>query len=215
MWFGLLTLTGISIFGLTRINSALQPLDVHSQRTATRLERLWKMALVSMRDHKYIPAEKALLTILRIDHKNAPAYNRLGILYAKQQNFDDSIECFEIASSIDRKPSSLHNLGLIYYETKQYDKAAAAFEKALSQEPLAVRYIALAKAQQQLGQPDAMIDSLEKAVELEPNPQTYQLLIEGYKHVGRHQKAQALTQKLKTLIIRHHENRIRQPRRVA
>ncbi len=45
--------------------------------------------------------EKALLTILKIDEKNAAAYNRLGILYAKQKEFRDAIDCFEIASSIE------------------------------------------------------------------------------------------------------------------
>jgi tetratricopeptide (TPR) repeat protein len=73
---------------------------------------------------------KSLLTILKIDEKNAAAYNRLGILYAKQREYKDAIDCFEIASSIEPSASSLHNLGLIYYETENYQKAATAFEQA-------------------------------------------------------------------------------------
>ena len=50
-----------------------------------------------MRERKPLRAEKALLAILKIDEKNAAAYNRLGILYAKGQKFDEAIECFEKA----------------------------------------------------------------------------------------------------------------------
>src|SRR3546814_15151262 len=76
-----------------------------------------------MRENRFLRAEKALLTILKIDERNAAAYNRLGILYAKQKEYRDAIDCFEIASSIEPTASSLHNLGLIYYETENYDKA--------------------------------------------------------------------------------------------
>ena len=98
---------------------------------------------------KYLRAEKALLTILRVDEKNATAYNRLGILYAKQKAYKDAIECFEIAQSLEPSASSLHNVGLIYYETENYEKASLAFEQALEMEDdLAARYIAYAKVQE-------------------------------------------------------------------
>ena len=85
------------------------------QKISEKLDRLWDVAQESLRDKKYLRAEKALLTILRIDERNATAYNRLGILYAKQQAFKDAIECFEIAQSLAPSASSLHNVGLIYY----------------------------------------------------------------------------------------------------
>jgi tetratricopeptide (TPR) repeat protein len=120
--------------------------------------------------------KKHLLTILKIDEKNAAAYNRLGILYAKQREYKDAIDCFEIASSIEPSASSLHNLGLIYYETENYQKAATAFEQALKLEDgLAARHIAYAKVQEKLGNDKLLIQELEKASELEPNPETYTL----------------------------------------
>src|SRR5690349_8446655 len=142
-------------------------------RISDKLDRLWDIAQESLRDKKYLRAEKALLTILRVDERNATAYNRLGILYAKQQAYSDAIECFEIAQSLEPSASSLHNVGLIYYETKQYEKAALAFEQALNMEDdLSSRYIAYAKVQEKLGDNKKMIANLEKAVELEPNPQS-------------------------------------------
>ena len=39
-----------------------------------------------MRENRFLRAEKALLTILKIDEKNAAAYNRLGILTPNKKN---------------------------------------------------------------------------------------------------------------------------------
>ena len=85
--------------------------------SSVQVKKLWGIAQTSMRERKPLRAEKALLTILKLDEKNAAAYNRLGILYAKGQKFDEAIECFEIAQSLDENASSLHNVGLIYLET--------------------------------------------------------------------------------------------------
>ncbi len=150
-------------------------------KISEKLDQLWRIAQESLRDNKYLRAEKALLTILRVDEKNATAYNRLGILYAKQRAYKDAIECFEIAQSLEPSASSLHNVGLIYYETEDYVKAALAFEQALEMEDnLPARYIAYAKVQEKLGNTKKMIHALEKAVKLESTPQTLTTLAEAY-----------------------------------
>jgi len=155
-----------------------------------------------MRENRFLRAEKALLTILKIDEKNAAAYNRLGILYAKQKEYKDAIDCFEIASSIETTPSSLHNLGLIYYETENYDKAATAFEQALKlEDDLAARHIAYAKVQEKLGNQKLMFQELEKAVELEPIKESLTLLHRAYMSHGRIEDAEALEKKLKRLVV--------------
>ena len=160
------------------------------QRLSGKLDKLWGIAQESLRERKYLRAEKALLTILRVDERNATAYNRLGILYAKQQAYSDAIECFEIAQSLEPSASSLHNVGLIYYETAHYDKALLAFEQALAMEgDLAARHIAYAKVQEKLGHNKRMIESLERAVELEPSVQSYNVLVDAYERVGEPTKA--------------------------
>src|SRR5476651_653293 len=171
---------------------AYQNLNVHdddfanvSRKVGDRVGKLWDIAHQGMRENRFLRAEKALLTILKIDDKNAAAYNRLGILYAKQKEFRDAIDCFEIASSIEATPSSLHNLGLIYYETENYEKAAIAFEHALKlEDELAARHIAYAKVQEKLGNDKLMLRELERAVELEPNKETFHLLIKAYEERG-------------------------------
>src|SRR5438270_5156291 len=160
-------------------------LVVIPRRIGDRLTRLWDIAYQGMRENRFLRAEKALLTILKIDEKNAAAYNRLGILYAKQREYKDAIDCFEIASSIEPNASSLHNLGLIYYETENYDKAATAFEQALKlEDSLAARHIAYAKVQEKLGNDKLMLQELEKASQLEPNRETYSLLSKAYESRG-------------------------------
>ena len=182
-----------------------------------KLDRLWEIAQESLRDKKYLRAEKALLTILRVDERNATAYNRLGILYAKQQAYTDAIECFEIAQSLEPSASSLHNVGLIYYETGQYDKAALAFEQALAmEEDLAARHIAYAKVQEKLGHNKRMIASLERAVELEKNPQTLTILADAYERTGQNELSVNLREQAAKMIIPQGQpKRVKQPRRVV
>ena len=171
-------------------------------KISEKLDQLWGIAQESLRENKYLRAEKALLTILRVDQKNATAYNRLGILYAKQRAYRDAIECFEIAQSIEPSASSLHNVGLIYFETGDYDKAALAFEQAIElEDDLAARYIAYAKTQEKLNNSKKMIHALEKAVELEPIPQTLTVLAEAYEKIDQLELATSLREKAARMLV--------------
>jgi tetratricopeptide (TPR) repeat protein len=186
-----------------------------SRKVGDRLGKLWDIAHQGMRENRFLRAEKALLTILKIDEKNAAAYNRLGILYAKQKEYRDAIDCFEIASSIEATASSLHNLGLIYYETENYEKAAVAFEQALSLEDnLAARHVAYAKVQEKLGNDKLMFQELEKAAQLEPNRETFMLLYKAYKANGMDSEADTIAGKVKKLKAPARAKRILRPRRV-
>lgn len=187
-----------------------------SSKLSDKLDQLWSIAQTSLQDRKYLRAEKALLTILRVDERNASAYNRLGILYAKQQQYKEAIECFEIAQSLEPSASSLHNVGLIYFETKNYEKAALAFEQALSMDnEHAARHIAYAKVQEKLNNNKKMIDALERAVELDPIPQTLTILADAYDRTGETQLALNLRERAAKMIIPQAQNKVKQPRRVV
>lgn len=186
-------------------------------KLSDKLNQLWTIAQESLQTKKYLRAEKALLTILRVDERNASAYNRLGILYAKQKSFKDAIECFEIAQSLETSASSLHNVGLIYFETHNYDKAALAFEQAIAIDgDLASRHIAYAKVQEKLGNEKKMVESLEKAVELDPIPQTLNILADAYERIGQTDLSLKLREKAAKMIIPQGQpRRVQQPRRVV
>jgi tetratricopeptide (TPR) repeat protein len=188
-----------------------------SRKIGGRLGKLWDIAHQGMRENRMLRAEKALLTILKIDERNAAAYNRLGILYAKQREYRDAIDCFEIASSIEASPSSLHNLGLIYYETENYEKAAIAFEQALKlEDTLAARHVAYAKVQEKLGNEKLMFQSLERAVELEPSRESYQLLHKAYLERGMQAEADMIDEKLNRVVTSSAKpQRLKRPPRVV
>lgn len=186
-------------------------------KLSDKLDQLWSIAQTSLQDRKYLRAEKALLTILRVDERNASAYNRLGILYAKQTQYKEAIECFEIAQSLEPSASSLHNVGLIYYETQTYEKAALAFEQALAiDNELASRHIAYAKVQEKLGNDRKMIDSLERAIHLDPIPQTLSILADAYDRIGEEALALDLRERAAKMIIPQGQpKQVKQPRRVV
>jgi len=216
----MLELILILAFGLLAVRSTKirdEELSVIPRRISDKLGKLWDIAHQGMRENRFLRAEKALLTILKIDERNAAAYNRLGILYAKQKEYKDAIDCFEIASSIESTPSSLHNLGLIYFETENYEKAAIAFEQALKLEDnFAARHIAYAKVQEKLGNHKLMLQELERAATLEPNKETYSILLKAYEDMGLAAEADQLKDRLKKLIIPVGKpKRVLRPRRVV
>src|SRR5574338_429921 len=195
----------VGIFGLLAFHNTKTHDDEFlgaSRKIGDRMGKLWDIAHQGMRENRLLRAEKALLTILKIDERNAAAYNRLGILYAKQKEYRDAIDCFEIASSIEASPSSLHNLGLIYYETEHYDKAAIAFEQALKlEDDLAARHVAYAKVQEKLGNDKLMFQSLEKAIELEPNKESLTLLYKAHLSRDNLEEADKIQKLLDKLVV--------------
>lgn len=215
--YELALLVGFGILAIRGTKLKEEDLSLVTRKISDKLGQLWDIAHQGMRENRFLRAEKALLTILKIDEKNAAAYNRLGILYAKQKEYKDAIDCFEIASSIEPTASSLHNLGLIYYETENYPKASTAFEQALKLEgDLAARHIAYAKVQEKMGNSKLMIQELETAVELEPNKESYVLLMNSYRSGGQNEQADALEQKINKLILpAGSPKRIVRPKRVV
>ncbi|HEX6416468.1 MAG TPA: tetratricopeptide repeat protein [Candidatus Saccharimonadales bacterium] len=214
---GMLLLMALGVWAIMRRQTISEVTADIPLKISEKLDQLWDVAQDSLREKKYLRAEKALLTILRVDERNATAYNRLGILYAKQQAFKDAIECFEIAQSLEPSASSLHNVGLIYYETGNYDKAALAFEQALAMEnDLAARHIAYAKVQEKMGHNKKMIEALERAVELDPIPQTLNILADAYERNNQVELATDLREKAAKLLIPPGQpKKIRQVRRVV
>lgn len=189
---GLLTLTVFSSIAFTVIKHQKRPTTREvalPPKTNKKLKQLWSITNKAIKGKKYLAAEKALISILKIDHKNSAAYNRLGIVYAKQKNLEDAQECFEIASTLAPSPSNLHNLGLIYYELRKYEKAAIAFERAIDLEPSTSRYIAYAKSFQKMNNMRQVIDTLEKALNHEEHPEVLSMLSEAYIIIGNDRAA--------------------------
>lgn len=180
--------------------------EIKSPKYTAQMKKLWQIAQTSMKERKPFKAEKALLTILKFDEKNAAAYNRLGILYAKSQKYDEAAECFEIAQSLDNNPASIHNAGLIYYETGAYEKAELAFQQAISLEgDVPARYIALAKAEEKLGKRKKAIEALENAYELDPKVTTLHQMLRIYEDMDDMEGATAMSARIEAQIAKENE----------
>ena len=189
--------------------------DRRPSKIADQLDKLWDISQKSIREKHYLKAEKALLTILRADEKDARAYDRLGILYAKQQQYNDAIECFEIAQSLQPSASSLHNVGLIYYEIGKNDKALLAFEQAIRIESdVASRHVAYAKVLEAVGDHKKVIEELEIAVRLDQNPQSVMLLVDALVRDGQTERADKLRKIADKMTGEGNRQRIKQPAKV-
>ena len=189
------------IFFEPKIEARLKKTAPENKNFDAQMKKLWDIAKVSMKERKTLRAEKALLTILKFDETNAAAYNRLGILYAKSQNYDEAIECFEIAQSLDSNPSSLHNVGLIYLETGAYEKASMAFQQALKLEgDVPARFIALAKSEEKLGHRKAAVEALESAYALDHSISTLRHILSIYEDIGDAENIQIVTARIEQQV---------------
>ena len=181
-----------------------------------QLNKLWRASKARIKQGRLPQAERALLTILKLDRTNAAAYNRIGLVYAAQKEYNDAVDCFEIASTIDRSPSSLNNLGHIYFETEQYEKAAIAFKKAIDlDDKLAARYLSYAKALQRLGRETEVLTAIEQAAQLEPTQETLQALFEAYLKLDMPDKALEVQAQIKNLPKSRQKQAKRPARTVA
>ena len=177
-----------------------------SPKYTAQMKKLWQIAQTAMKERKPFKAEKALLTILKFDEKNAAAYNRLGILYAKSKKYDEAVECFEIAQSLDNNPASIHNVGLIYLETGAYEKAEMAFSQAIELEgDVPSLYIALAKAEEKLGKFKKAIASLENSYELDPNVSTLRQMLAIYEKTNDAEAITAMAARIEAQIVKDNE----------
>ena len=187
-----------------------------SPKHVAQMKKLWQVATQAMKERKPFRAEKALLTILKFDEKNAAAYNRLGILYAKGERYTEAVECFEIAQSLDNNPASIHNAGLIYLEIGAYEKAAMAFQQAIELEgDVPARYVALAKAEEKLGNYKKAIDALESAYELDPSVTMLRQILAIYEANGDTEAAMATTARIEEQIMRDNDAKKKRSRKLA
>ena len=190
--------------------------EVRSPKYDAQMKKLWQVAQTSMKERKPFRAEKALLTILKFDEKNAAAYNRLGILYAKSQRYAEAVECFEIAQSLDNNPASIHNAGLIYLETGEYEKAEMAFMQAIDLEgDVPARYIALAKAEEKLGSYRKAVEALENAYELDPSVSILRQILAIYETTGDAEAVTATTARIEEQITKDNAAKSRKTLRTA
>lgn len=186
---------GLVVLALvTSSNRTVQ--DVSTPKETQNIKRLWKYVDDMVAKQRFQAAEKALLQILKQDHRNTAAYNRLGMLYVKQAQYDDAIACFDIASSLAPSVSSLYNLGLVHFQNGNYTQAALAMEKVIDLEPTTKRLMVFAKIQQHLNNHKKVIEAIQQVVELDPNQRNLEYLAESYENAKQPKKAEEVRRQI-------------------
>ena len=97
----------------------------------------------------------------------------LGIIYLKQQNFEQAAE--QLQKALEEQPSTdlLNNLGVAYMGIQKYDRAETYFQQVLQQQPgLAGCYKNLALLYQQTSRTNEAIAAFEKYCSLNPKDTT-------------------------------------------
>ena len=180
----------LAAFAAWLINKPIELEDSNTELVQGHLKRLWQDAYQNLNQNNVARAERSLLALLKIDEKNVSAYNRLGIIYARQGLKKEAIDCFEISNGLASNSGSLHNLALVYFHDKQYKKAARAFEVAIEKDPKnPFRYVALAKTLEKMGDTKSAIKELEKAHRVDPGGSASILLEQSYRQVGQEELA--------------------------
>lgn len=185
---------------LRKVGASAPGAPLARRRMSPRLVQLEAYADRLYHEKKYLAAEKAYLSVLKLDHKHTVAYNKLGIIYSAQKNYADAIECFELAARMAPTATAYQNLGLAYYENRNYIKAIAAFEKSIMFEPSAQRYIGLGKSFEKLQNSARAMASVEQAVELDPSPKNLGVLASLYQAHGRIEQAKQVRQRLQSTV---------------
>lgn len=103
--------------------------------------------------------------------KEISARNKLGIIYAKNQEFDKAIKEFKDIIRIDKKFAGAYvNLGNIYMEEEKYKQALKYYTRAAKLDPMdGGIYYNIGLVYRMMGNPDKASVNFKKAVELFPD----------------------------------------------
>ncbi|HEX7259998.1 MAG TPA: hypothetical protein VF272_03640 [Candidatus Saccharimonadia bacterium] len=200
-----LLVVALASFVLYRLLGGTPLRRKHRQTTGTtnlKIEELTEYASKLRASRNYPAAEKIYLQILKLDHRHAETYTRLGTLYLTMNNQTDAIECFQIATQLNPTGGTFHNLGIAYYENRNSMKAIAALEKSVMFEPTVQRHLALAKALNKMGKGDQMINALEQAANLDPTTKVLWLLADAYAAARRTEDQERVYQRIRQLAPR-------------
>ena len=116
-------------------------------------------------------AIKAFKNAIKINPKNALAYNDLGYVYDKLNFVDDALKAVEKAMEIDPNCAlAYNNLGSFYFGSGKYNKAIQLFEKAIKLDSECyLAYINLGLVHNKLGNYPEAVVAYKRAIELSPN----------------------------------------------
>ena len=99
-------------------------------------ELLNKMGVIRIELRQIDLAREMFQRTVRVQKRNASAWNNLGVTEYSDQNFRAAVSDYRKASKIDKSSAVFHsNLGMAYFEMKDMDSARREFAIALQLDP--------------------------------------------------------------------------------
>lgn len=115
-------------------------------------------------------AEETFQQAIRLRPGYWPTYQRLGVFYLNERQFEKSEHSFLTAIGIAPDSPALHyNLGALYFERSQWAEARVEFEKSLKIRPNALGYSNLGTVLFFQGKYEEAARQFEQATTLQPN----------------------------------------------
>lgn len=107
-----------------------------TERIVDEIQEMYDKALCFIDDWELESAEQKLKEILELEPEYAPAYNKLGVVYARRKEFERAETCFSQAITLDPTLAGAYsNMGNIYQQKGWEERAMSAYEKAISLDP--------------------------------------------------------------------------------
>ena len=106
--------------------------------------------------------------ILDINSDNPGAWDRLGGLYKTSGRYDEAVEAYQKAISLDREDATYrYHLGLVFAAQRRLEEAISAFEQVIEIEPdHGLAHAAIGSYHRRMGQEELAQAHIEKATSL-------------------------------------------------
>lgn len=129
-----------------------------------------KIAIQLYEQGSYVEAQDKLLSMNQLYPNSPEILATLGVVYGRQNDFQQAVECLKKAIQFKPDPRFYSNLSNIYKQMNDYRRAFAAVGKAIEIDPkLAGAWVNLGVIHSDLWQFDSAEQSYLKAITIDPN----------------------------------------------
>ncbi len=182
------------------------PLPDTSAKAELKLQALLEKGRAALEGGNLAQAEESYLEVLKINAATLEAYNGLGRVYVKRQEWDQARETFNyISKNWPGHDQSFALLAMVEEVAGNLEKAKNLYLHALSINNNVLEYHQnLAEIYLSLGDNEKALSSLQKAQALEPNnPKILDQLLQVSILVGNKSLAQEVLDKIKKVNPEH------------
>lgn len=153
---------------------------------------LWGEANRFLDEQNGVKAIEVFSTLLKLNPDIALAWERRGIAYVYDRQYDKAIDDFTQSIALDDNyEGAYNNRGLCYDKLKRYNEAIADYRRAIEIRPeVATFYANRGESHLRNNDPVTAISDFDKAIELDVEiTETYNLRGEAYARLGEYGKA--------------------------